>query len=353
MIKNSFNFLFWGSIIAFGAYHISHHFDSFEIASAYVQEEKYDEADIAISKYNAGSHRTLNTVNGYILQSDISNQLDRLYVSKELATHALEISQQNNDKNALCISQNALKKSQLLIGDLTDIENPLLECLSYFKNAHNDFDIIKTLNNLVHFYMLTDNKKISIYVEQAQKIVDKKDTLSYLMVDLYTYNMLYLTKEHNTLIATQMIQNAIQLQKKHFSQQPNKLAYLKILSVIPMLGNNNLNALQFLDDIIKNNHLQFNISMKIHTLIIMAQLYQNLDDYHTSLQFTLKALDLLHTFPNKEVHAIETSLVYQSLLKNYQNTGNIQAFNKARNEAQILLENFPILQHNTLDTFLK
>lgn len=76
MIKKSFNFLFWGGIIAFGAFNVSKHFDSFEIASSQFQEEKYEDADIAISKYNASSHRTIKTVNGYVLQSEISNQLD-------------------------------------------------------------------------------------------------------------------------------------------------------------------------------------------------------------------------------------------------------------------------------------
>lgn len=349
MIKKAFNFLFWGGIVAFCAYHISSHFDSFEIASSQFQEEKYEEADVAISKYNAGSHRTLKTVNGYILQSEISNQLDRFYVAKELATHALELSQESQDQKGICLSYNALEKSKLLIGDFKEVEVPLLTCLNYFKREQNDFDTIKTLNNLTHYYMLTNNKKFSSYFTEAEQIVDKKDTLEYLMVDLYVDKMFYHMKKNENDLATDMISKAILLQKKHFSKQTNKLSYLEILSVAPIVGTTNLNALEYIHGFMSDKSLKFNISMKIHTLLIMGQIYKNLDDYETSLKFDMKALELFNTFPIKEVHAIEAALIYKSIIQDYQKTSNIVEVNKAKNEAQQLLKDFPVVQQNILN----
>lgn len=349
MIKKAFNFLFWGGIAAFSAYNISNHFDSFEIASSQFQEEKYEEADIAISKYNAASHRTLKTVNGYILQSEISNQLDRFYVAKELATHALELSKENQDQKGICLSYNALEKSRLLIGELKDVEIPLVDCLNYFQTQHNDFDTLKTLNNLVHFYMLTNNnKKFLISFNDAEKIIDKKDALEYLMVDFYVDKMFYHMKRNENELASDAISKAMLLQKKHFSKQLNKLAYLQILSVSPIVGTKNLNALEFIHDLMNDKSLKFNISMKIHTLLVMSQIYKNLEDYDTAVQFDLKALELLNTFPIKEVHAIEAALVYKSLIQDYQRTGNTQ-LNKIKNESQETLKNFPEVQQFILN----
>lgn len=349
MIKKSFNFLFWGGIVAFIAYTISSHFDSFEIASSQFQEEKYEEADIAISKYNAGTHRTLKTVNGYILQSEISNQLDRLYVAKELSTHALLIAQESKQNKAICISENSLQRSKLLIGDLKDVETPLLQCLAYFKKEHNDFDTIKTISNLSHFYMITNNKKFNAYFLEAEKIADKKDTLEYLMVDIYVDKMFYHMKRNEIELSTNMISRAILLQKKHFSKQSNKLTYLQVLSVSPIVGSRNLNALEFIHDLMDNKNLKFNVSMKIHTLLIMGQIYKNLEDYDTSLKFDLKALELFNTFPTKEVHAIEAALIYKSIIQDYQKIGNTDSLMKAKTNAQTILKDFPLVQQNILN----
>lgn len=349
MIKRAFNFLFWGGIVAFGAYHISHHFDSFEIASSQFQEEKYEEADIAISKYNAGSHRTLKTVNGYILQSEISNQLDRLYVAKELATHALELSTESKNQKAICISQNALQKSKLLIGEFKEVEQPLLDCLAYFQKESNDFDTIKTLNNLSHFYVLTNNKKFLSSFSEAEKLAEKKDTLEYLMVDFYVDKMFFHMKRNESDLATQSITKAITLQKKHFSKQNNKLSYLQILSVSPLVGNKNLNALEFLHKTMDDNNIKFNVSMKIHSLLIMSQVYKNLEDYDTALKFDLKALELFNTFPTKEIHAIEAALIYKSLLQAYKRSGNTELISKTQSEINAILKDFPGVQQNILN----
>lgn len=350
MIKKAFNFLFWGGIVAFGAYTVSSHFDSFEIANSHFQEEKYEEADIAISKYNASSHRTLRTVNGYILQSEISNQLDRLYLAKELATHALELSQTNHEQKGICLSYNAVQKSKLLIGDFKNIEKPLQDCLSYFKEQNNDFDTLKTLNNLVHYYVLTNNNKnFNQYFNLAQTLVEKKDSLQYLMVDFYIDKMFYHLQRNEKDLASNAIGEAILLQKKHFSKQTNKLAYLQILSASPLIGTKNLNALEFVHNIMKDKSLKFNISMKIHTLLIMSEIYKNLDDYDTAIKFDNKALDLLNTFPTKEVHAIETAFVYKSLIGDYQHIGNSQLLYKARIESADMLKSFPEVQQYILN----
>lgn len=350
MIKKAFNFLFWGGIVAFGAYTVSNHFDSFEIASTHFQEEKYEEADIAISKYNASSHRTLRTVNGYILQSEISNQLDRLYLAKELATHALELSQNNQEQQGVCLSYNALEKSKLLIGELQNVEKPLLDCFQYFKEKNNDFDTLKTLNNLVHYYVLVNNdKNFNQYFNLAQTLVEKKDSLQYLMVDFYVDKMFYHIKHNERTLASDSINQAILLQKKHFSKQANKLVYLEILSVSPLIGTKNLNALAFIHNIMKDKNLKFNISMKIHTLLIMSQIYKNLDDYDTAIKFDNKALELLNTFPTKEVHAIETAFIYKSLIEDYQHIGNNQLLSKARIESVDMLKNFPDIQQYLLN----
>lgn len=346
MIKKSFNFLFWGGIVAFIGYTISSHFDSFEIASSQFQEEKYEDADIAISKYNAGTHRTLKTVNGYILQSEISNQLDRLYVAKELSIHALNIAQESKNNKAICISENSLQRSKLLIGDLKEVEAPLLKCLTYFKNEHNDFDTIKTISNLSHFYMLTNSSQFNSYFLEAEKIVDKKDTLEYLMVDLYVDKMFYHMKHNENELSINMISKAMTLQKKHFSKQSNKLTYLQVLSVSPVIGTKNLKSLEFIHNLMNDKNLKFNLSMKIHTLLIMGQIYKNLEDFDTSLKFDLKALELLNTFPTKEVHAIETALIYKSIIQDYQKIGNNESLVKTKLNAQIILKDFPIVQQN-------
>lgn len=349
MIKKAFNFLFWGGIVAFGAYHVSNHFDSFEIASSQFQEEKYEEADIAISKYNAGSHRALKTVNGYILQSEISNQLDRLYVAKELATHALDLAKESKNQKAICISQNALQKSKLLIGDFKDVEQPLLDCLIYFKQEQNDFDTIKSLGNLTHYYVLTNNKKFISYFTEAEKLSEKKDTLEYLMVDFYVDKMLYHIKRNENELAIDNISRAIVLHKKHFSKQDNKLAYLQILSISPMVGVKNLDALEFIHKLMDDKSIKFNVSMKIHTLLIMGQVYKNLEDYETALKFDLKALELFNTFPIKEVHAVEAALIYKSILQDYQRTRNTVLFNKTRIEANSILKEFPMVQQHIMN----
>lgn len=350
MIKKSFSFLFWGGIIAFSAYNISNHFDSFEIASSQFQEEKYEQADISISKYNTSSHRTLNSVNGYILQSEISNQLDRFYVSKELATHALTLSKNNNNQKGICLSYNALEKSKLLIGELNDIESPLLNCLSYFEKQDNDFDTLKTLNNLVHFYMLTNNnQKFLYYFDCSKKIIDKKDNLEYLMVDFYVDKMFFHLRKNENELASDAISKAILLQKKHFSKQVNKLTYLQVLSVSPIVGIKNLNALEFIHDLMNDRNINFNITMKIHTLLIMSKIYKNLDDYDTAIKFDLKALELLNTFPIKEVHAIEAALIYKSLIQDYQKTGNPQ-LKSILHESHEVLKNFPDVEKYVLMT---
>lgn len=350
MIKKTFNFVFWGSILAFGVYAVSNHFDSFEIASTHFQEEKYEEADIAISKYNSSSHKTLRTVQGYILQSEISNQLDRFYLAKELATHALELSEKNQETNGACLSQNALQKSKLLIGEFISVEKNLLDCLDYFKEKNNDFDSLKTLNNLVHYYTLTNNnKKFMHYFNESILIVKKKDSLEYLMVDFYINKMFYHIKLNEKQLASDSISQAIFLQKKHFSKQVNKLAYLEILSVSPLIGTKNLNALEFIHNIMKNKNIKFNVSTKIHTLLIMSQIYKNLDDYTTAIQFDNKALELLNTFPTKEIHAIEAAFVYKSLIQSYQYTGNTTLLTTTKMESNNVLKNFPEVQQHILN----
>lgn len=344
-----FNFIFWGGIISFFSYSISHHFDSFEIASSYFQEEKYEEADIAISKFNADTHGTLKTVNGYILQSEISNQLDRLYLAKNLANHALNLANKNQDKKSICLSYNALEKSRLLIGEFNNVENPLLDCLSYFQSEHNDFDTLKTFNNLVHFYLLTNNnQKFIHFFKESEKIINKKDSLDYLMVDFYVDKMFYHIKKNEIEFASKAISKSILLQKKHFSKQLNKLAYLQILSVYPLIGTNNLHALVLLNDLMNDKSLKFNISMKIHTLLTISQIYKNLEDYNTSIKFDLKALELLNTFPNKETHAIETALIYKFLIQDYHQTNNPQ-LTKINTELQKRLTNFPEVQQFILN----
>lgn len=349
MIRKSFNFLFWGGIISFFAYTASNHFDSFEIANTQFQEEKFEEADTSISKYNNGTHRLLRTVNGYILQSEISNQLDRFYVGKKLANHALTISKEANNNKAICLSQNALQKSKLLIGDLTDIEIPLLDCLTYFKKESNDFDRIKTYGNLSHYYMLTNNKNYLSYFLAAEKIVEKKDTLEYLMVDFYVNKMFYHIKRNENDLAIEMISKATAIHKKHFSKQISKLAYLKTLSAVPMIGMNNLHALEFIHNIMQDKSLKLSVSMKIHILLIMGQIYKNLEDYNTSLTFDLKSLELLNTFPTKEVHAIETALVYKSMIQNYQKIGNFEMLNKTKSMSQSVLKDFPEVKQYILN----
>ena len=314
MIKRSFNFIFWGTIFAFIAYNISRHFDSFEIANTNIQNEQYEAADAAISKYNKGSHSTLATVNGYILQSEISNQLDRLYLSKEFATHALEVSQKNDNQKAICISQNALQKSKLLIGDFKDVEKPLLLCLNYFKSESNDFDTMKTLNNLMRLYLLTDSRKFISYFSQAEEIVKRKDPLRYLSVDMYINKMFYHIQRQESVLASEAISMAIELHKKHFSRQTTKLAYLEVLRSSTIVGSKNLEALESINKLMDDKDLRFSISMKIHTLLIMSQVYQDLEDYETARTFTLKAFELFGAYPTQETHAVEALLIYRSIL---------------------------------------
>ncbi len=345
MIKKSFNFLFWGGIIAFCAFNVSKHFDSFEIASSQFQQEKYEEADVAISKYNASSHRTIKTVNGYVLQSEISNQLDRFYLGKELASHALSVAQKDNNKKGICISQNALQQSKMLIGDFKDVEKPLHDCLIYFKNEQNDFDTIKTLKNIAHFHLMTNNKNFISTFNDIYSISQKKESLEYLLVDLYVDKMFYHLKRNEPLIAQEMIEKSITLHKKHFSQQLNKLAYLQILSVAPNIGSDkNLDSLELMHKIMDDKNLKFNITMKIHTLLIMGQVYKNLEDIPTSLKFDLKALELFNTFPIKEIHAIEGAMIYKQLLLDYSKLNDKENFTKTKKEADNLLKNFPIAQ---------
>lgn len=345
MIKKSFNFLFWGGIVAFCAFNVSKHFDSFEIASSQFQEEKYEEADVAISKYNASSHRTIKTVNGYVLQSEISNQLDRLYLGKELASHALTVAQKDKNQKAICFSQNALQQSKMLIGDFKDVEKPLSECLSFFKTEQNDFDTIKTLKNLAHFYVMTGHKNFIPTFNEITSFVDKKSSLEYLLVDLYVDKMFYHLKHNEPIIAREMIEKAISLHKKHFSKQLNKLAYLQILSVAPNIGSDkNLDSLELIHHIMDDKNLKFNITMKIHTLLIMGQIYKNLEDIPTSLKFDLKALALFNTFPIKEIHAIEGAMIYKQLLLDYSKLNDKENFSKTKKEADNLLKNFPIAQ---------
>ena len=133
--------------------------------------------------------------------------------------------------------------------------------------------------------------------------------------------MIYQLKHNNSEIAFQMINKAIELQEKDFSKQTSKLAYLKILAVTPIVNkDSNLQALEFIQSVMKNKNLKFSISMKIHTLIIMGQIYKNLEDFDTALIFDKKALELFNTFPTKEIHAIEGAMIYKQLISDYSNT---------------------------------
>lgn len=345
MIKKSFNFLFWFSIVAFIGYHVGNHFDSFDIASTYYQEEKYEEADVAISKYNSSAHFGINTINGYILQSEISNKLDRLYLGKELASHALYLSTRVGNKKSICISQNAIQKTKLLIGDLSEVEKHLLQCLEYFKSSGNDFDSINTLNNLATFNLITNNKKYLDYFEEAEKIISKKKNLNFLMVDSYVEKMFFHIQNKDPELAKIMIDKAIVLQKKHFPKQINKLSYLEILSFSPLIGDNNLQALKEIHGYIDNQNLKMSVSHKIHILLIISKIYNDLEDYENAIAFDLKALDLLHTFPIKEIHAIEASFIYKSLIDNYQKIGNKELQLQYKNQLNIILEKFPLLKN--------
>lgn len=266
-------------------------------------------------------------------------------MGKELASHALDVAEKDNHQKGICISQNALQQSKMLIGDLKDIEKPLFECLNYFKNEKNDFDTIKTLKNIAHFYLMTSNKNFITIFNDTTSLVNNKPSLEYLLVDLYVDKMFYHLKRNEPLLAQEMIEKSISLHKKHFSKKFNKLAYLQILAVAPNIGSDkNLDSLELIHKIMDDKNLKFNITMKIHTLLIMGQIYKNLEDIPTSLKFDLKALALFNTFPIKEIHAIEGAMIYKQLLLDYSKLNDKENFSKTKKEADNLLKNFPIAQ---------
>ena len=124
---------------------------------------------------------------------------------------------------------------------------------------------------------------------------------------------------------------------------------MQILSVSPLVGNKNLNALEFLHKTMDDSNIKFNVSMKIHSLLIMSQVYKNLEDYDTALKFDLKALELFNTFPTKEIHAIEAALIYKSLLQAYKRSGNTELISKTQSEINAILKDFPGVQQNILN----
>ena len=157
--------------------------------------------------------------------------------------------------------------------------------------------------------------------------------------------MFYHLKRNEPLLAQEMIEKSISLHKKHFSKKFNKLAYLQILAVAPNIGSDkNLDSLELIHKIMDDKNLKFNITMKIHTLLIMGQVYKNLEDVPTALKFDMKALSLFNTFPVKEIHAIEAAMIYKQLILDYTKLGDKENLKKIKQDSDNLLKDFPVAQ---------